>query len=111
MEGTTLNNKIIELYYRIKREPDGSLGDAIKAHAQACGFIAFLLDLHPDRVAEAIAEAKQPDDDEQLVRRFITSVYETWGAYAGNPLNEERMKESRDEALAALDRLLRKERP
>jgi len=103
---------IVDLYEITKRKPrDGSLSEAIKVHAQACGYVAYALDLHPDRVAEAVAESQKPDQDERLLRRFITSVYETWGAYAGHPLNEERMKERRDEALAALDRLLGKDRP
>lgn len=45
------------LYYRVKREPlDGSISAAIRVHAQACGFVAYVFDTHPDRVAEAVRD-------------------------------------------------------
>ena len=46
-----------EMYNDVKRKPrDGSLDEAIKVHAQACGFVAYAYDVHPDRVARAVAE-------------------------------------------------------
>jgi hypothetical protein len=46
-----------EMYNRIKRPVrDGSLHEAIKAHAQACGFVAYVFDVHPDEVAEAVRD-------------------------------------------------------
>jgi hypothetical protein len=55
-------NRIAWLYRAIKRKPtEGTLAPAIKAHSQACGLVAHLLDLHPDEVAEAVAESTHPN--------------------------------------------------
>lgn len=49
------------LYWRIKRKPEeGTLEPAIRTHAQACGMIAFLFNLHPDHVAEIVAAQPPP---------------------------------------------------
>jgi hypothetical protein len=46
-----------EMYKDVIRKPrDGSISEAIKVHAQACGFVAYAFDVHPDRVARAVAE-------------------------------------------------------
>ena len=45
------------MYWKVKREPvENSLSEAIRHHAQACGHIAYLLNVHPDRVAEAVRD-------------------------------------------------------
>ena len=45
------------MYYRVYRKPrEGTAGEAIKAHAQACGFVAYALDVHPDEVARVVAD-------------------------------------------------------
>ena len=52
---------IAALYWRIKRSPEeGTLAPAIRAHAQACGLIAYLFDIHPDEVARHVAQANFP---------------------------------------------------
>lgn len=46
-----------ECYWRIKRKPiDGSFGEAIREHSFACGLVGYVLGMHPDRVAEAVAD-------------------------------------------------------
>lgn len=48
---------IAEAYKTCKRDPvDGSLAEAIKVHAQACGVVAYVFNLHPDKVAEIVKE-------------------------------------------------------
>lgn len=50
-------SEMASLYYRVKRDPkEGTLADAIRVHAQACGFVAYVFDVHPDRVAEAVRD-------------------------------------------------------
>ena len=50
----------VEMYNDVKRKPrDGSLAEAVKVHAQACGFVAYAFDVHPDRVAQAVADQVQ----------------------------------------------------
>lgn len=52
-----------DMYERIKRKPcDGSLAEAIKVHSQACGFLAYVFDLHPDVVARAVRDYIQAAD-------------------------------------------------
>lgn len=49
---------MVALYHETRRAPDeGTATAAILAHAQACGLVAYLLDVHPDRVARAVADA------------------------------------------------------
>lgn len=49
-----------DMYHRVFREPrEGTISAAIKSHSQACGFVAYALDLHPDEVARAVAEREQ----------------------------------------------------
>jgi hypothetical protein len=46
------------LYRRVKRTPEeGTFEPAVRTHAQACGLIAFLLNVHPDVVARIVARA------------------------------------------------------
>ena len=46
-----------KLYWQVKREPkEGTIRDAITAHAQACGFVAYVADVHPDAVARAVRD-------------------------------------------------------
>ncbi len=46
-----------EMYDRVKRPVrEGSLHEAIKMHAQACGLVAYVYDVHPDEVAEAVRD-------------------------------------------------------
>ena len=55
-------SEMADLYERVKRPPrDGSISAASTVHAQACGFVAWVFDVHPDRVAEAVRDA---DDDD-----------------------------------------------
>lgn len=50
------------LYRAVKREPkEGTIGEAVKCHAQACGFVAYIADVHPDEVARVVAGAKFAD--------------------------------------------------
>ncbi len=50
-------SEMAALYYRVKREPDeGSIAAAIRVHVQACGFVAYVFNVHPDRVAEAVRD-------------------------------------------------------
>lgn len=52
------------LYHRSRRKPeDGSVSAAIRVHAQACGLVAFVYDVHPDRVAEAVRDAQRAADE------------------------------------------------
>lgn len=54
-----MDAEMVALYRRIKRRPkEGTLFEAIKCHAQACGFVAYVFDVHPDRVAEAVKWAE-----------------------------------------------------
>ena len=49
--------EMASLYALVKRPArDYSLTEAIRRHAQACGFVAYVYDVHPDRVAEAVKE-------------------------------------------------------
>ena len=53
-------SEMVDLYERVKRSPrDGSISAAITVHAQACGFVAWVFDVHPDRVAEAVRDARR----------------------------------------------------
>jgi isochorismate hydrolase len=46
-----------EMYWRVKRSPEeGSVSAAISCHAQACGIVAFVSNVHPDNVARAVAD-------------------------------------------------------
>lgn len=48
---------MVDLYFRVRRKPkEGSLAEAIRCHAQACGFVAFTFDVHPDDVARAVKD-------------------------------------------------------
>lgn len=45
-----------ELYAEVKRKPvEGTITDAIKCHSQACGFVAYALNLTPDQVAQEVS--------------------------------------------------------
>ena len=45
------------MYARVVRKPvEGTAGAAVKVHAQACGFVAYAFDVHPDEVARAVSE-------------------------------------------------------
>lgn len=59
------------VYWRVKRHtPEStSLPGAIRDHAQACGVIAFLFDVHPDTVARAVNEY-----DEDRIRETDRAV-------------------------------------
>lgn len=47
-------------YRRVLRPPcEGTATAAIKEHSAACGLLAYVLGLHPDRVAEAVAEERR----------------------------------------------------
>jgi len=51
-----------DLYARIKRKPgEGTASEAMKCHSQACGMVAFMLDIHPDAVAGAVAKQTQTE--------------------------------------------------
>lgn len=57
---SVLTPQLAEMYHRVKRRPkDGSLASAIRVHAQACGLVAYVFDIHPDGVAEAVRDAKR----------------------------------------------------
>lgn len=44
------------MYRRVKRKPEeGTATAAIKCHAQACGFVAYAFNVHPDAVAREVA--------------------------------------------------------
>jgi hypothetical protein len=59
IEGYDWDYLYAEMYRDVKRTPrDGSLAEAIKCHAQACGFVAYAFDVHPDRVAQAVKYQK-----------------------------------------------------
>lgn len=48
---------LVAMYYEVIRKPlEGTAGAALKAKGQACGFVAYLFDVHPDRVASAVAD-------------------------------------------------------
>jgi hypothetical protein len=52
--------QLAEMYWRVIRVPtEGTAGAAIRCHAQACGFVAYAFDVHPDTVARAVALATQ----------------------------------------------------
>lgn len=54
---TAVEQFYADLYWSVKREPDeGTATAAIKVHAQACGLVAFVLNVHPDAIARAVAE-------------------------------------------------------
>jgi hypothetical protein len=56
IEGYDWDYLYAEMYKDVIREPrDGSVSEAIKVHAQACGFVAYAFDVHPDRVAQAVS--------------------------------------------------------
>jgi hypothetical protein len=47
---------LARMYYLVKREPlEGTISEATKVHAQACGFVAYVADLTPDQVALAVS--------------------------------------------------------
>lgn len=53
-------DKLAALYDLVKREPnEGTLAPAIKAHAQACGLVAYICDVHPDDVAQAVMHVRE----------------------------------------------------
>ena len=57
-----LEREMKSVYGRAKRKPvDGSMREAVKCHAQACGFVAFVFDVHPDVVAKAVAATGETD--------------------------------------------------
>ena len=44
-------SELAAAYERVKRASvDYSLSEAIRHHSQACGLVAFVFDVHPDRV-------------------------------------------------------------
>ncbi len=46
---------LAQMYLNVKRAPsDSGIYQAIKVHAQACGLIAFVANVHPDDVALAV---------------------------------------------------------
>ena len=47
---------LVASYDSILRREDRSLSAAIRYHAQACGVTAFIFDVHPDRVAQAVRD-------------------------------------------------------
>ena len=48
------------MYRRVIRQPsEGTAGAAILVHAQACGFVAYAFNVHPDVVARAVQEASR----------------------------------------------------
>lgn len=48
---------VVAMYRRVRRVPDeGTAAAAIRAHAQACGFVAYAFNVHPDAVAGAVAD-------------------------------------------------------
>lgn len=52
------NEAMTAMYRRVKRSPSEVIAAAaIEVHAQACGFIAYAFNVHPDTVARAVAEA------------------------------------------------------
>ncbi len=52
---TDYQRQLAEMYDRIKRPPnEGTATAAIICHAQACGFVAYAFDVHPDVVARAV---------------------------------------------------------
>lgn len=49
---------MVAMYRTVKREPDeGTASAAIRVHAQACGFVAYAFNVHPDYVARCVAES------------------------------------------------------
>ena len=65
----------LELYRRVKRDPrEGTITDAITVHAQACGFVAWLMNVHPDAIAAAlIGEGPQLYPDPLAAQRRIVT--------------------------------------
>ena len=50
-----MSGEAVAMYHRVKREPkEGTISEAIKCHSQACGFVAYALDLTPDEVAREV---------------------------------------------------------
>jgi len=48
-----------DMYWNVKREnKEGTITEAIKTHAQACGLVAFAANIHPDRVARAVRDIR-----------------------------------------------------
>lgn len=53
----TQDVEMAAMYHRVVRQPlEGTIGAAITVHAQACGFVAYAFNVHPDVVAKAIAQ-------------------------------------------------------
>ena len=49
--------EMAEMYRRVIRpKSDGSLAEAIRNHSQACGFVAYVCNVHPDAVARVVKE-------------------------------------------------------
>jgi hypothetical protein len=66
IDGYDREHLYVEMYNDVKRTTNyGSLANAIKAHAQACGFVAYAFDIHPDEVALAVKY-------DQQVKRGVT---------------------------------------
>ena len=54
---TEYQRQLADMYERVIRRPnEGTATAAIVCHAQACGFVAYAFDVHPDVVARAVKE-------------------------------------------------------
>jgi hypothetical protein len=52
--------EMVAMFYRVRREPlEGTAIAACRVHAQACGFVAYSFDVHPDHVAQAVASFRE----------------------------------------------------
>lgn len=46
------------MYRSVRRKPaEGTAMAAIKVHAQACGLVAYVFNVHPDAVARAVRDS------------------------------------------------------
>lgn len=59
----------VEMYYRVRCEPaEGSVSAAWRRKTQACGFVAYVLDMTADEVAFAVAEDARRRLDRKVER-------------------------------------------
>lgn len=67
---------LAEMYRRVKRKPrEGTITDAVRCHAQACGLVAYCFDVHPDRVAEAVSARLGAEETAQRSRALVNDYW------------------------------------
>lgn len=48
---------LARMYHDVHKAPEeGSIEAAVRRHAQACGLVAYVMNVHPDKVAQAVKD-------------------------------------------------------